>query len=260
MAFPDSSVTVRAERLTRHYGRFIGLECVSFTIPKGQTVAVIGPNGAGKSTLLRLLTGYLPPTRGTAVILGFDIQRDRLAAVAQLGYLPENGPLYNDLAPIDLLRFFGQARRMSATDIDRRISILAESCGIGPILDRPISQLSKGLRQRVGVAQALLHDPPVLIMDEPTAGLDPNQVAEFHDQIRTHSRTKMILVSTHSLEEVQAIADRVLFIHRGRLIFDGSPAQLSAGVSLEVSFRRLTQDPAHEPSQEEVAPAVGERR
>ena len=152
------------------------------------------------------------------------------------------------------------ARRLSATDTDRRIRILADSCGIGPILDKPISQLSKGLRQRVGVAQALLHDPPVLIMDEPTAGLDPNQIAEFHDQIRTHSRTKTILVSTHSLQEVQSIADRVLFIHRGRLIFDGSPAQLSAGVSLEVSFRRLTQDPAHEPSQKEAAAAVGERR
>ena len=118
---------VRAEGLTRHYDRFIGLERVSFTIPNAQTVAVIGPNGAGKSTLFRLLTGYLPPTDGTAVIRGFDIQRDRLAAAALLGYLPENGPLYNDLAPIDLLRFFGRARRMRATDIDGRIRILAES-------------------------------------------------------------------------------------------------------------------------------------
>jgi len=260
MASPDSGEMVRAERLTRHYDRFIGLERVSFTIPNAQTVAVIGPNGAGKSTLFRLLTGYLPPTDGTAVIRGFDIQRDRLAAAALLGYLPENGPLYNDLAPIDLLRFFGRARRMRATDLDSRIRTLAESCGIGPILDKPIGQLSKGLRQRVGVAQALLHDPPILIMDEPTAGLDPNQIAEFHDQIRTYSRTKTILVATHSLAEVEAIADRVLFIHRGRLVFDGSPAQLFAAGSLEAAFRRVTQDAAHEPLQEALAEAAGARQ
>lgn len=251
---------IHADGLTKHYGSFIGLQRVSFTIPYGQTVAVIGPNGAGKSTLLRLLTGYVPPTHGTAAISGYDIQRERLVAVAQLGYLPENGPLYPDLSAADLLKFFGEARRIPAAELAGRIERVARSCGIGRVLEKPIGQLSKGLRQRVGMAQALLHDPPVLIMDEPTAGFDPNQIAEFHEHVRSHRRTKTILISTHSLTEVHAIADRVLFIHGGRLVFDGAPEYLAAGGSLEAAFRRLTQDDAVDPSEERVPDTVGDKR
>jgi gliding motility-associated transport system ATP-binding protein len=240
MESPVNGTMVQADGLTKHYGPFIGVHRASFAIPHGQIVALIGPNGAGKSTLIRMLTGYLPPSEGTAAIGGFDIQRDRLAAVAQIGYLPENGPLYPDLTPVDVLRFFGEARRMPPTDLDVRIRAVADACAIGQILDKPIGQLSKGLRQRVGLAQALLHDPPVLIMDEPTAGLDPNQIVEFHAQVRNLSRTKTLLVSTHILSEVQAIADRVLLIHCGVLVFDGSPEQFAAGGSLEASFLRLT--------------------
>ena len=251
---------VQADGLTKYYGSFVGLQDVSFAIPYGQTVAVIGPNGAGKSTMLRLLTGYLPPSGGTAAICGFDIQRDRLAAVTQLGYLPENGPLYPDLAPIDLLRFFGEVRRIPAATLGGRIRAVADSCSIEQILNKPIGQLSKGLRQRVGLAQALLHDPPVLIMDEPTAGLDPNQIAEFHRQVRSLGRTKTVVISTHSLSEVQAISDRVLVIHRGVLVFDGSPEQLCAGGSLEASFLSLTGDSAPGPSRGAVTETVGGRR
>src|SRR5207249_331368 len=156
---PRTRTMVQADGLTKHYGPFVGVHGLSFTIPHGQIVAVLGPNGAGKTTLLRLLTGYLPPSEGTASIGGFDLRRDRLAAVAHLGYLPENGPLYPDLTPIDLLRFFGEARRMPKKHLIGRIQAVAEACDIAQILDKPIGKLSKGLRQRVGLAQALLHDP-----------------------------------------------------------------------------------------------------
>lgn len=251
---------VQADGLTKHYGPFVGVHGLSFTIPHGQIVAVLGPNGAGKTTMLRMLTGYLPPSEGTAAIGGFDIRRDRLAAVAHIGYLPENGPLYPDLTPIDLLRFFGEARRMPKEHLNSRIQTVAEACDIGQILDKPIGKLSKGLRQRVGLAQTLLHDPPVLIMDEPTAGLDPNQIREFRTQVRELSRTKTVIVSTHILSEVQAIADRVLFIHRGLLVFDGSPDQLAEGGSLEAPFHRLTHESAPDAPPGLGSDIVGEKR
>jgi ABC-2 type transport system ATP-binding protein len=235
--------TIEARGLSKHYGPFVAVDDVSFAIAEGQIVALLGPNGAGKTTIMRMLTGYLSPSDGTASILGVDVQHDRLAAAAAVGYLPENGPLYPDMTPIELLRFFGEARRLSPARRRERIDAVAEQCGIQPILDKPIGKLSKGLRQRVGLAQALLHDPPVLVMDEPTAGLDPVQIRHFRDHVRQLGCHKTLLVSTHILQEVDAVADWVLVVHEGRLVFNGSIEDMRAG-SIEQHFYALVGDGA----------------
>ena len=235
---------VEAHKLSKYYGPFVAAHEISFGIPHGQIVALLGPNGAGKTTIMRMLTGYLAASSGTASISGFDVQSDRLAAAASIGYLPENGPLYFDMTPIEVLRFFGEARGLSREHLGERIEVVAEQCDIRPILDKPIGKLSKGLRQRVGMAQALLHDPPVLIMDEPTAGLDPIQIRHFRTHVRELGRNKTLLISTHILQEVDAIADRVIVIHNGRLVFDGTPKALGERGSLEQQFYELTRDRA----------------
>ena len=232
---------IAAEELSKYYGPFVAFEGVSFEIPHGQVVALLGPNGAGKTTLMRILTGFVAPSTGTATINGLDVQRERVAAAASVGYLPENGPMYLDMTPIEVLRFFGQARRLSAQLLESRIDAVARQCDIRAILDKPIGRLSKGLRQRVGLAQALLHDPTVLIMDEPTSGLDPNQIREFRAHVRELRGQKTLLISTHMLQEVDAIADRALVIHDGRLVFDGTPAEFAGNESSDERFNRLTQ-------------------
>ena len=233
---------IAAHTLSKYYGPFVAVQEVSFRIPEGQVVALLGPNGAGKTTIMRILTGYVAPSGGTASINGLDVVRERIAAAACVGYLPENGPLYPDMTPLEVLTFFGRARKLSAPLLAQRIEQMADLCDIRAILDKPIGRLSKGLRQRVGLAQALLHDPPVLIMDEPTSGLDPNQIREFRDHVRELRKHKTLLLSTHILQEVDAVADRALLIHDGRLVFDGSPAELAEAGSLEECFYRYTHD------------------
>jgi gliding motility-associated transport system ATP-binding protein len=231
---------IEALRLSKYYGPFVAVGGVSFSIPQGQVVALLGPNGAGKTTILRMLTGYLAPSDGTARIAGFDVVRDRLEVAARIGYLPENGPLYVDMTPFEMLRFAGEARRLEAAHWRARLDAVVAQCEITNVLDKPIGKLSKGLRQRVGVALALLHDPAVLIMDEPTAGLDPNQIRHFRAHVRALQQQKTLIVSTHILQEVDAIADRVLLIHGGTLVFDGTPNDLAEHGSLEEPFYRLT--------------------
>jgi ABC-2 type transport system ATP-binding protein len=236
---------IEARGLTKQFGSFLAVRDVTFEVPKGQVVAFLGPNGAGKTTTMRLLTGFLAPTRGTARIAGIDVQADRIGAAEHLGYLPENGPLYPDMTPRSLLEFLGAARGLGGRTLTQRIDAVIDQCALGSVADKPIGKLSKGFRQRVSMAHALLHDPDVLIMDEPTSGLDPNQIRGVRQLIRELGRSKTILVSTHILQEVQPVADRVLFIHDGRLVFDGPPAQLVAdGRSLEDQFYRLTAQPA----------------
>jgi ABC-2 type transport system ATP-binding protein len=190
--------------------------------------AFLGPNGAGKSTTMKLLTGYLAPSTGTARIAGFNMASDRIEGSKRLGYLPENGPLYPDMTPRSLLRFFGTARGMSHDEIENRLEAVIQLCKLGSVIGKPIGKLSKGFRQRVGMAQVLLHEPDVLIMDEPTAGLDPNQVREVRETIRRLGETKTILLSTHILQEVEAVCNRVIFITEGRVVFDGTPAEFAA--------------------------------
>jgi ABC-2 type transport system ATP-binding protein len=209
-------------------------------IPRGQIVAFLGPNGAGKTTTMRILSGYLSPSEGRASIAGLDVITDRLEASKKVGYLPENGPLYLDMTPLDLLRFFGEARGLTGSAMAGRLAAVVDQCGLQQILEKPIGKLSRGYRQRVGLAQALLHDPEVLIMDEPTAGLDPNQIRDFRENISELGKTKTVLISTHILQEVEAVANRLLLVHEGRLKFDGSPAELIRDGSLEESFYQLT--------------------
>ncbi len=238
------SIMIEARDLSKFYGPFVAVEKVRFQIPRGQIVAFLGPNGAGKTTTMKMLTGYLAPSEGTAEIAGFDVRRDRLEAARRLGYLPENGPLYPDMTPGELLRFFGEAREIPAARLSSRIREVAALSALDQVLEKPIGKLSRGLRQRVGLAQALLHDPEVLIMDEPTAGLDPNQIREFRRNIRRLGAEKTVLISTHILREVEAVADRVLLVNGGRLVFDGAPADLERNGSMEDTFYELTGAPA----------------
>ena len=236
----SSRIMIHAQGLSKFYGSFVAIRDVSFAIPAHQIVAFLGPNGAGKSTTLKILSGYLAPSEGTAAIAGIDIQSRRQAAAAQLGYLPENGPLYGEMTPRALLRFFGEIRGLGPERLQERLDTVVSRCGLQQVLEKPINKLSRGYRQRVGLAQALLHDPEVLIMDEPTAGLDPNQIRDFRRNIRELAREKTILLSTHILQEVEAVADRVILINEGRVVYDGTPVALQEGGSLEEPFYRLT--------------------
>ena len=232
---------IEAEGLTKQFGSFLAVRDVTFSIPSGEVVAFLGPNGAGKTTTMRLLTGFIAPTHGVARIAGIDVQDDRIAAARRLGYLPENGPLYPDMTPHELLRFFGKARGMSSASITSRSGAVISQCNLETVAYKPVGKLSKGYRQRVSMALALLHDPEVLIMDEPTSGLDPNQIRGVRSLIRELGKSKTVLVSTHILQEVEPVASRVLFIHEGKIVFDGAPAELRAeGGTLEEQFHRLT--------------------
>jgi len=236
----DSSPMIEARGLSKVFGTFAALRDVSFSIPRGQVAAFLGPNGAGKSTTLRILTGYLTPTAGVARIAGRDVSRHRIEAAARIGYLPENGPLYPEMTPLELLRFFGEARGLRRDRLDARIEAVVEQCRLEAVLEKSVYKLSKGYRQRLGMAQVLLHEPDILIMDEPTSGLDPNQIREVRELIRHLGETRTVLLSTHILQEVEAVADHVILIHEGRIVFDGTPGEMAAGTSLAEAFYRLT--------------------
>jgi ABC-2 type transport system ATP-binding protein len=213
---------------------------VSFAVPQGSVTAFLGPNGAGKSTTMKMLTGFLAPSAGTARIAGVDVDDDRIAAARQLGYLPENGPLYPDMTPAQQLAYAGRVHGIPQARLKDALDRVASSCRIDEVWHKPIRKLSKGFRQRVGLAQAILHDPKVLILDEPTAGLDPNQILLVRELIRSLAKDKTVLLSTHILQEVEAIADRVVLISEGRMRFAGTPAELAAGAGMEARFHELT--------------------
>jgi ABC-2 type transport system ATP-binding protein len=232
---------IEARGLSKFYGEFAAIQDVTFQVHEGEVVAFLGPNGAGKSTTMKLLTGYLAASAGSALIAGHDMSTDRLAGSARLGYLPENGPLYADMTPRTLLNFFADARGLGAARKRERIAAVVELCALHSVIGKPIGKLSRGYRQRVGMAQVLLHEPDVLILDEPTAGLDPNQIHEVRETIRKLGESKTVLLSTHILQEVEAMASRVLFINEGRLVYDGPIKDLTKdGKPLEEHFRTLT--------------------
>ncbi len=241
MPQPQGPTMIEAVGLTKLFGDFAAISDVTFQIHQGEVVAFLGPNGAGKSTTMKVLTGYWAPSSGTAKIAGYDMSLDRQAGSTRLGYLPENGPLYPDMSPRSLLSFFADARGLSGARKRERIDDVISLCDLGSVIGKPIGKLSRGYRQRVGMAQVLLHEPDVLILDEPTAGLDPNQIHEVRETIRKLGQQKTILLSTHILQEVEAMAGRVLFINEGRLVFDGSVAKLTeGGHPLDQRFRELT--------------------
>ncbi len=232
---------IEAIGLSKFYGIFAATRNISFTVKRGEVVAFLGPNGAGKSTTMKLLTGYLSPSEGVAKIAGHDMTTDRLAGSAKLGYLPENGPLYPDMTPHGILDFFADARGLSGAYKKERIETVIGLCDLTSVVHKPVGKLSKGFRQRVGMAQALLHEPDVLILDEPTAGLDPNQIREVRNTLLKIGQAKTILLSTHILQEVAAMANRVILINEGRLVYDGSISGLDPqGEGLDAAFHRLT--------------------
>ncbi len=220
---------IRIESLTKRYGSTEALNSLSFEVPRGQVVGFLGPNGAGKSTTMRILAGYVTPTAGRAFVGDLDVTLDPVAARRLIGYLPENNPLYEEMMVIDFLRFIADARGVAPAVRSARIKSAVERCGLGSVIGKDISQLSKGYRQRVGLAQAILHEPDLLILDEPTSGLDPNQIVEIRNLIRELGQEKTVILSTHILSEVQSTCSRVLIINDGRLVADDSPERLALG-------------------------------
>ncbi len=224
-----STSMIRIESLTKRYGTTEALKGLSFEVPRGQVVGFLGPNGAGKSTTMRILAGYVTPTSGKAFVGGLDVSVDPVAARRLVGYLPENNPLYEEMMVIDFLRFIADVRAVPNELRSQRIKSAVERCGLGNVIGKDISQLSKGYRQRVGLAQAILHEPALLILDEPTSGLDPNQIVEIRNLIRELGQEKTIILSTHILSEVQSTCSRVMIINDGRLVADDSPERLALG-------------------------------
>ena len=222
------------------YGPVWALNNVSFEVNTGEIVALLGPNGAGKSTTMKILTTYLHPTAGTAKVNEFDVLEQPLQARAQIGYLPETLPLYMDMEVRGYLKFVGKARGLSGADLDKRIKLVVQECGLEPMFRKVIRELSKGYKQRTALAQALIHDPSIIILDEPTSGLDPHQILEIRHLIKKLATGKTVLLSTHILQEVEAICQRVILIHRGRKAVDAPLAELTRDQSLEEVFARVT--------------------
>jgi ABC-2 type transport system ATP-binding protein len=219
---------IKAEGLSMRYGPVTALNDVSFEVKQGEIVALLGPNGAGKSTTMKILTTYLHPSAGTAKINDFDVLEQPLEARAQIGYLPETLPLYMDMEVRSYLTFVGKARGLRGTRLQERLDLVVEETGLGPMYRKLVRDLSKGYKQRTALAQALIHDPSVIILDEPTSGLDPHQIVEIRQLIKKLASGKTVLLSTHILQEVEASADRVVIISQGRIVGDGTVEQLRA--------------------------------
>ena len=222
-----STPTIEARDLVKTYGPTRALKGISFSVPSGQIVGFLGPNGAGKTTTMKILTGYLRPSAGEAVVEGRPVAEDSLFTRSKIGYLPENAPLYDEMMVVDFLDFVAELRSIPGELRRTRIDAMVDVCGLGDVVHRDIGQLSKGYRQRVGLAQAMIHDPGILILDEPTSGLDPNQIADIRDLVRELGREKTLILSTHILPEVQATCDRVIIIAGGELVADDTVAGLT---------------------------------
>lgn len=219
---------IEIEHLSKQFGHFKAVDDLSFRVAPGEVLGFLGPNGAGKTTTMRMITGFMSPSQGSISIFGHDIQKNALQAKSVLGYLPEGAPAYGDMTPAQFLAFVADIRGLRGAVKRSRIAAMVENLALEEVLHRPIDKLSKGFKRRVGLAQALIHDPRVLVLDEPTDGLDPNQKQQVRDLIRRIAADKIILVSTHILEEVSAVCTRAMIISGGRLVADGSPAELEA--------------------------------
>jgi ABC-2 type transport system ATP-binding protein len=217
---------IQATHLTKKYARHEAVRDISFSVQRGEVVGFLGPNGAGKTTTLRMLTGYLPPTAGSARVAGFDIFRQSIEARRKIGYMPENVPLYGEMRVREYLRFRAQLKGLGNGDARRRVGEVIDTCGLGSVRRKMIKALSKGFRQRVGLADALVHDPELLILDEPTNGLDPNQIRQIRELIRQLGANHTVLISTHILPEVEMICNRVIIIDNGKIRAADTPANL----------------------------------
>ena len=247
MSEPGQTVLIEIEGLTKRFGGFTAVDNVSFSVAKGEVLGFLGPNGAGKSTTMRLLAGFMIPTSGTARILGHDVQSDGVAARVALGFLPEGAPTYGEMSVIGFLRFCARIRGYGGGELTDRVTHAIGLTRLESVRLQPVETLSKGFKRRVGLAQAMLHDPPVLVLDEPTDGLDPNQKHEVRELIKQMRPDKAIVISTHILEEVNAVCTRAIVIASGRVVADATPAVL-AGMhpsgNLDDVFRQLTLEQA----------------
>jgi ABC-2 type transport system ATP-binding protein len=219
---------IEIRNLSKSFGPITAVDDVSFSVDRGEVLGFLGPNGAGKSTTMKMLTGFLTPTGGTAAICGHDVLKEPLAAKQKMGYLPEGAPLYPDMTPASFLEFVAEIRGYRGSEKRQRIDAAIEKTSLSRVLQQPIDTLSKGFKRRVGLAQAILHDPEVLVLDEPTDGLDPNQKHEVRALIQSMAADKAIVLSTHILEEVDAVCSRVIIIAEGQVRVDCTPAELAA--------------------------------
>jgi ABC-2 type transport system ATP-binding protein len=219
---------IETRQLSKRYGDLVAVDGISFTVEPGQVLGFLGPNGAGKSTTMKMIAGFLAPTSGSASVCGFDVEKQPLEARRTLGYLPEGAPSYGEMTVLEFLKFIADVRGLKGELRERRIDDVIGRLHLDRVVEQPIDTLSKGFRRRVGIAQAIVHDPKVLILDEPTDGLDPNQKHEVRGLINDMARDKTIIVSTHILEEVHAVCDRAVIIAAGRVLADAKPAELEA--------------------------------
>ena len=219
---------ISVKNLTKYYGDFQALKGISFEIKSGEIVGILGPNGAGKSTTLRILTCYLNPSDGDAIIDGKSILNDEINVKKTIGYLPESAPLYNDMCVFDYLVYMADIQDLDKSKLNERLDYVVDACSLKEVISKPIGELSKGYKQRVGLAGSIIHDPKILILDEPTNGLDPNQIAEIRELIKELGKEKTVLVSTHILSEVEATCSRAIIINKGDIIADDTPRNLSS--------------------------------
>lgn len=238
------TVDVEIQHLSKSFGALRAVDDVSFSVRRGEVLGFLGPNGAGKSTTMKMLTGFLLPTSGSAKVCGHDVVQQPLEVKRRIGYLPEGAPSYAEMTPGGFLRFVAEVRGLVGADAQRAIDRAVAATSLSAVLDQRFETLSKGFKRRVGLAQAILHDPDVLILDEPTDGLDPNQKHEVRELIREMGQDKVIILSTHILEEVDAVCTRAIIISGGRVQADATPAELleraPAGQGLDAVFREIT--------------------
>ena len=218
---------IKVKGLTKRYGSTVAVNNISFDADAGEVIGLLGPNGAGKTTTMRILTCYMPADEGTATVADFDIHEQSIEVRRRLGYLPENAPLYTDMGVVDYLRFVAEVRSIPGSERSSRVKEMIDVCGLEKVIKKDIGELSRGYRQRVGLAQALIHDPDILILDEPTAGLDPNQIVEIRGLIKKLGAEKTIILSTHILPEVEATCDRVVIINEGVIVASGTTKELA---------------------------------
>lgn len=234
---------ITVENLTKRYGPTLAVDNISFEVHPREVVGFLGPNGAGKTTTMKMLTCFLRPDGGRATVGGYDVVDQSIEVRRHIGYLPENAPLYHEMEVRDYLMFMARVREIPLADRKPRVREMAEICGLGPMMLKPIGELSKGYRQRVGLAQSMLHRPDILILDEPTSGLDPNQIIEIRNLIKEIGREKTVILSTHILPEVQATCSRVLIISNGRIAGQGTPEELAQMASGEERFTVAVRGP-----------------
>jgi ABC-2 type transport system ATP-binding protein len=233
---------ISVKNLTKSFGDFIAVDDLSFDVKAGEVLGFLGPNGAGKSTTMKMLTGFLQPTSGDINVAGLDISRSRQKIQSMIGYLPEGAPSYGDMTPLQFLRFIAEIRGLGGAEKRDRVDSVIEQVDLKSVLNKSIDNLSKGFKRRVGLAQAIIHDPEILILDEPTDGLDPNQKHQVRELIDNLSKEKIVIISTHILEEVAAVCNRAMIISGGRKLFDGTPLELQKksryykAVSLHMSY------------------------